>query len=108
MKAFKNSSGKFITADLASLTAAAALPNLPTDFRVSITNAPGLDSYPISSFVWFLAPLPSHSPSEASDLVAFFRWMLGSGPQRYAGNRGYAPLPAELAVRVQLQISKIR
>ena len=102
----QNSSGKFITADLASLTAAAVLPSLPTDFGVSITNAPGLDSYPISSFVWFLAPLRSHSPSEASDLVAFFRWMLGSGRQRYAGNLGYAPLP-ELAARVQLQVSII-
>ena len=52
----QNAAGKFIKADLASVTAAAAADakNMPEDFRVSITNAPGPKAYPISSFTWLL------------------------------------------------------
>jgi len=103
----QNSAGRFITADLASLSAAASLPNAPSDFRVSITNAPGSDAYPISSFVWFLAPTRSRNRAEAKDLVDFLRWMLTAGPQAFAGSWGYAPLPRELAERIQLELSRI-
>src|SRR6202795_2936338 len=52
----KNSSGNFVKADLASVTAAAAgaADQMPDDFRVSITNAPGPNVYPVSSFTWLL------------------------------------------------------
>lgn len=104
----RNSVGKFIKADLTSLTAAAAsLGNVPTDFRLSITNAPGPDSYPISNVTWFLAPARSRKASEAKHLVAFFRWMLASGPQTYASKLGYAPLPKQLTARVYEEISRI-
>src|SRR6202140_5450995 len=54
----KNAAGNFVKASLESVTAAAAsVKNMPPDFRVSITNAPGKDSYPISSFTWLLIPL---------------------------------------------------
>src|SRR6201994_1852206 len=54
----KNSSGSFIKADLAGVTAAAAgaAKSMPDDFRVSITDAPGKTAYPISSFTWLLVP----------------------------------------------------
>src|SRR3984893_2089414 len=48
--AVKNAAGNFVKASLESVTAAAASsPKMPADFRVSITNAPGKDAYPISS-----------------------------------------------------------
>src|SRR5271165_3144083 len=52
----QNAAGKFVKADLAGVTAAAAADakNIPDDFRVSITNAPGPKVYPISSFTWLL------------------------------------------------------
>jgi phosphate transport system substrate-binding protein len=103
----RNSAGKFIKANLGSLTAAAAsLNNIPTDFRTSISNASGREAYPISSFTWFLAPVRSRDAAEARDLVAFFRWMLGNGSQ-IAVKLGYAPLPRELASRVNDEISRI-
>ena len=54
----QNAAGKFIKADLKSVTAAAAgaAKDMPEDFRVSITNAPGDDTYPIASFTWLLVP----------------------------------------------------
>jgi len=103
----RNSTGKFVKADLGSLTAAGVLPGIPTDFRVSITNAPGRDAYPISSFTWFLVPVRSQSPADARDLAAFFRWMLASRSQATARSLGYAPLPRDLAARVNEEISKI-
>ena len=55
----KNSGGAFVKASLDSVTAAAAsVKSMPADFRVSITNAPGKDAYPISSFTWLLIPNP--------------------------------------------------
>jgi phosphate transport system substrate-binding protein len=103
----RNSRGKFIKADLGSLTAAAFPPNVATDFRPSITNAPGLDAYPISSFTWFLVPVRSRHDSDARDLVAFFRWMLASRSQNIASSMGYAPLPKELSTRINEEIEKI-
>src|SRR5262249_791527 len=53
----KNASGAFVKASLESTTAAAAsVKAMPADFRVSITNAPGKEAYPISSFTWLLIP----------------------------------------------------
>ena len=53
----KNLAGNFVEASLASVTSAAASSKeMPDDFRVSITNAPGKDAYPISSFTWLLIP----------------------------------------------------
>ncbi len=103
----RNLSGKFVKADLASLTAAGVLPGIPTDFRVSITNSPGRDAYPISSFTWFLVPVRSQSHADGRELAAFFRWMLASRSQATASSLGYAPLPRELAARVNEEISKI-
>ncbi|MGB7845158.1 MAG: phosphate ABC transporter substrate-binding protein PstS [Candidatus Acidiferrum sp.] len=103
----RNSRNRFIKADLASLTAAAVLPDAATDFRLSITNASGFDAYPISSFTWFLVPVRSRHGSEDRDLAAFLRWMLASRSQDIAGSLGYAPLPEQLARRVNEEISKI-
>jgi phosphate transport system substrate-binding protein len=102
----RNSAHRFVKANLDSLTAAASLPNTPTDFRVSITDASRSDSYPIVGFTWFLAPTRSRSASEGKDLVAFFSWMLGPG-QEDAGRMGYAPLPIDLRRSVFQEITQI-
>src|ERR1700674_2205051 len=56
----KNSSGAFVKADLASVSAAATAVAkvMPDDFRVSITDPPNTNkaAYPISSFTWLLIP----------------------------------------------------
>ena len=63
----KNSSGAFVKASVASVTAAAAeaAKTMPDDFRVSITNAPGKNAYPISSFTWLLIPSTIERPGQA-------------------------------------------
>ena len=96
----KNAAGSFVKADLASVTAAAgAAANMPEDFRVSITNAPGKASYPISSFTWLLVPSKIQDPAKKKAIVDFVQWMLGPG-QQFAAGLTYAAtgaLPARFA-----------
>ncbi len=103
----QNSSGKFIKADLASVTAAAATANMPADFRVSITNAPGNAVYPISSFTWLL--IPSHIPdgTKRDDIKGFLKWMLTDG-QKYTEALAYAPLPKAVVAKELKQIDRIQ
>ena len=92
--AVQNQAGEFITADVNSVTAAAAgaLANMPKDFRVSITNAPGQGAYPISSFTWILMYETPKDVAQAKIMVDFMKWALGDG-QKLAPDLGYAPLP---------------
>jgi phosphate transport system substrate-binding protein len=90
----RNADGKFIRADLQSLTAAAAgaAGTMPSDFRVSITNAPGPDAYPISSFTWLLIPAKI-SESKKPLIKGFLGWMLTTGQRTSVESLGYARLP---------------
>ena len=98
----KNASGQWVKASVAGVTAAAAnaAKTIPNDFRVSITNAPGKDSYPISSFTWLLIPLQSKDPAKGKVLVDFLHWMLNKGESE-VGELDYAPLPKNVAVKVE-------
>ena len=89
----KNSAGSFVKASIESVTAAAASsPKMPADFRVSITNAPGKDAYPISSFTWLLIPQQSKDAAKGKILADFLNWMVTDG-QKMASSLSYAPLP---------------
>jgi phosphate transport system substrate-binding protein len=93
----RNSSGTFIKADLASVTAAAAgaAKNMPEDFRVSITDAPGKTAYPISSFTWLLVPSRFSDAAKRDAIKGFVKWMLADG-QNYTEALSYARLPKEV------------
>ncbi len=89
----RNSSGVFLKATLEGVTAAAAsAQKMPADFRVSITNAPGKDAYPISSFTWLLIPAQSKDPAKGKILADFLNWMVTDG-QKMTSALAYAPLP---------------
>ena len=89
----QNSSGKFVKANLNSVTEAAvgAVKNMPADFRVSITNAPGAGTYPISSFTWMLVPRDAKDKSKGAALKAFLLWGITEG-QKNTQPLSYAPL----------------
>jgi phosphate transport system substrate-binding protein len=92
--AVQNAAGTFVKASVESVTAAAAgaAGNMPSDFRVSITNAPGDDAYPIASFTWLLLYENPNDKLQARTMGEFVRWALTDG-QKYARDLGYAPLP---------------
>src|SRR5713101_1325503 len=105
----KNSSGAFIKADLASVTAAAssAAKNMPDDFRVSITDAPGKTAYPISSFTWLLVPAKFSDANKRDAIKGFVKWMLADG-QNYTEALSYAKLPKEVLAKELKAIDKIQ
>jgi len=105
----RNSAGKFIKADLASVTAAAAgaARSMPADFRVSITNAPGSDAYPISSFTWLLIPSKIQDPVKKKAITDFLKWMLTDG-QNMVEALSYARLPKEVVAMEQKVIPTIQ
>jgi phosphate transport system substrate-binding protein len=65
---------------------------MPADFRVSITNPPGDDAYPVASFTWLLLYQDPKDKALAKIMVDFTKWALTDG-QKYAADLGYAPLP---------------
>jgi phosphate transport system substrate-binding protein len=105
----KNSAGQFIKPDLASTTAAAAgaAMNMPGDFRVSITDAPGKDAYPIATFTWLLIPETIQDKGKQKILTEFMRWMLTSG-QDLAEGLSYARLPKEVVMREEKAIARVK
>jgi phosphate transport system substrate-binding protein len=90
----QNMAGKFIRSspEAVSAAAAAAASQMPADFRVSITNAPGDASYPIASFTWLLFYENAQDKAQAKVMVEFMKWALTDG-QKYATELGYSPLP---------------
>jgi phosphate transport system substrate-binding protein len=101
----QNAEGEFVRATIQSVTAAAgaAVKNMPKDFRVSITNAPGKGVYPISSFTWLLLYENPKDKGQSKVMVDFMKWALTDG-QKFAGDLGYAPLPPEV---VKLEMDAI-
>jgi phosphate transport system substrate-binding protein len=114
----KNAQGNFIKASLETTTAAGASASkacsatvktdcMPADFRVSITNAPGANAYPITSFTWMLFYESPKNKAQAKTMVEFMKWALTDG-QKFTSGLGYAPLP-EVVVQLEMeQLKKIK
>jgi phosphate transport system substrate-binding protein len=104
----KNAAGKFVKPSFESVTAAAAgMKEMPADFRVSITDAPGAGAYPISSFTWLLIPSQFADANKKKVITEFLTWMLAEG-QKDAQGLSYAPLPAAVVAKEKKQIALIK
>jgi len=104
----KNQAGTFVKPSLESVTAAAAgaAQSMPDDFRVSITDAPGKDAYPISGMTWLLVYEKQKEPEKGKKLVKFLDWMMREG-QKSAQALDYAPLPAAVVAKEQLALKRV-
>jgi len=107
--AVKNAAGNFVKADVASVSAAAAgaAKDMPADFRVSITDAPGKTAYPISSFTWLLVPAKIQDATKRDAIKGFLKWMLTDG-QSYREQLSYAKLPKEVVDKESKAINNIQ
>ena len=105
----KNAAGNFVKADVSSVSAAAAsaVKDMPADFRVSITNAPGKAAYPISSFTWLLIPAKIQDSAKRDAIKGFLKWMLTDG-QGYCEQLSYAKLPKEVIEKEDKAINNIQ
>jgi phosphate transport system substrate-binding protein len=107
--AVKNKSGVFVKADLKGVSAAAAgmAKDMPADFRVSITDPPGKDAYPICSFTWLLIPQKISDSAKRDSIKGFLKWMLADG-QGYAEQLDYAKLPKEIVAMESKAINSVQ
>jgi phosphate transport system substrate-binding protein len=105
----QNMAGEFTKGTVQSVTAAAAAAasQMPADFRVSITNAPGKGVYPISSFTWLLLYESPKDKNLSKAMVDFVKWALTDG-QKYCADLGYAPLPENVVKLEMAQLAKIK
>jgi len=105
----QNSAGEFLKGSVQSVTAAAAeaAKQMPADFRVSITNAPGQGAYPISSFTWILLYENPKDKAQSKIMVDFMKWALTDG-QKFAPDLGYAPLPEPVVKLEMTALTKVK
>jgi phosphate transport system substrate-binding protein len=104
----QNAAGTFVKASLQSVTeAAGSVKEMPDDFRVSITNAPGKNAYPISSFTWLLVPAEWQDATKEKAFVDFLNWMVDKG-QGMTEQLSYAPLPKNVAAKVKARIKEVK
>ena len=105
----QNQAGNFVSATLESVASAAAgvAQNMPEDFRVSITNPPGENAYPISSFTWLLVPAKFDDKNKLQVMRDFLRWMSTEG-QKLSQDLFYVPLPEAVVTKEQAALSKIQ
>ena len=104
----KNAAGSFVKASLQSTNAAAtSVTNMPEDFRISITNAGGKSSYPISSFTYLLIPTKWQDQTKKTAIVSFLNWMLDQG-QSMVEQLNYAPLPKQVVQKERAKIKEIQ
>ncbi|HEX9220876.1 MAG TPA: phosphate ABC transporter substrate-binding protein PstS [Gemmatimonadaceae bacterium] len=105
----RNAAGRYVAPSIASVTAAAGGMKLPknTDYRVSMVNAPGNDSYPISSMTWILVYQNQPDRVKGAKLVNFLRWAYKDG-EKAASSLDYAPLPAPMVAQLQNRLKTIR
>jgi phosphate transport system substrate-binding protein len=106
----KNSAGNFIEPSLASVTAAAGSARFDanTDFRVSITNAPGADAYPVASFTWLLVQPDMKDAAKARTMKQFLNWMVSDEAQQMAPALQYAPLPKQVVSLIQTRLKTLK
>jgi phosphate transport system substrate-binding protein len=109
MANIRNADGEFVHPSAHTIsTAALALGGKMTDdFRISLTNAPGKESYPISSFTWFYVPAVSKDSVRGQAIAEYLKWVYSSG-EKLAQEQGYPPLPAELLTKVAAKAATIR
>jgi phosphate transport system substrate-binding protein len=104
----RNAAGTWVKGSIAGVTeAAASVKSMPSDYRVSITNAPGKNAYPISSFTWLLIPSPAKDATDGKVIKDFLNWMLTQGETQVEALY-YAPLPPSVITKVQATVNQLK
>jgi phosphate transport system substrate-binding protein len=104
-----NPAGRFVKASPETIAAACSAVEAPQwdKFSASLTNAPGADSFPISSFTWLYLRTKSADSQRAAALANLLNWMYSDG-QQLAARDGYSELPPPLLAKVRTRITSLR
>ena len=104
----QNAAGKYVKASPETIKAACHAVETPDwdKFSASLSNAPGADTFPISSFTWLYLRTTTSDPRRATALADLLNWMFTDG-QRLASEDGYAELPPPLLAKVKTKASSL-
>jgi phosphate transport system substrate-binding protein len=104
----RNREGNFVTPTLSATSAAAAgaAKTMPADFRVSLVDAPGNESWPISGLTWILVFKDQKDAAKGKALVQFLKWAVKDG-QKMVAALDYAALPKAVAEQVDQALRQI-
>jgi phosphate transport system substrate-binding protein len=107
--AVMNAAGKFVKASDKSIAAACETAEAPrwNSFSASLTNTPGAESYPITSFTWIYLRTGSSDSARAAALGSLLDWVYSDG-QHFASQEGYAELPAPLLAAVRKKVKDLQ
>ncbi len=108
MASVRNAAGEFVRPSYASVSAAAVaqVSKMKNDFRVSLTNGPGEESYPISSFTWLYVPEAAKEPARGKAVAEYLQWVYDRG-QQIAQEKGYSVLPAAVLAKARQRAATI-
>ena len=104
----RNADGEFVKPSTKSISdvALAMESRITDDFRVSLTNAPGKESYPIVSFTWFYVPAHPQDLQRSYAVKEYLTWVYASG-QEIAQAQGYPPLPSSVLQKVRAKVAAL-
>ncbi|MFL5413153.1 MAG: phosphate ABC transporter substrate-binding protein PstS [Myxococcales bacterium] len=102
----KNHDGAWVKPTLEAVSAAAAKAQIPDDYRISITDQPGKDAWPISTFTYLLVYKDMPDAAKGEALLQFLWWAAHDG-QKLASALEYAPLPAPVVTKVESTLRKL-
>jgi len=102
----RNAAGEFVKPSTKSISdvAVSMESKMKEDFRVSLTNAPGRESYPIASFTWFYVPVHPQDSKRSDAVKEYLSWVYGAG-QEIAQAQGYTTLPASVLQKVRARVA---
>lgn len=106
----KNKAGNYVKATLKTISAAAET-DLPDDMKVTLTDMPHPNAYPISMMTWLLVyrdqGYSGHSRQEAEVLVDLLNYIIGPDGQQLAEQVNYVPLPLQAIQKTKRIIDQI-
>jgi phosphate transport system substrate-binding protein len=104
----RNKEGHFVTPTLEATSAAAAgvAKSMPDDFRVSLVDAPGKESWPISGLTWILVYKDQKDEARGKAIVQFLKWAIRDG-QKMEAALDYAALPTPVVEKVDKALKQI-
>ncbi|MBI5420008.1 MAG: phosphate ABC transporter substrate-binding protein PstS [Deltaproteobacteria bacterium] len=106
--ALRNKEGNFVVPSLESTSAAAAgaAKSMPADFRLTLVDAPGKDSYGICGLTWLLIYKEQRDEAKGKAIVSFLKWAIRDG-QKMNAPLLYAPIPKPVVEMVDKTIRQI-
>jgi len=104
----QDKNGQWITPNLKNIAASAAAAGTGlSTANFSITNEPGNNVWPLSTYSWAIVPTAQTSETTCEAITKYLDWETHYAQKSIATAEGYVPLPAGVAVYARALLKKI-